>query len=135
MSALKSPMKITKLDHVNIQTSQLSKMVAWYSDILGMHTGKRPNFPFNGAWMYVGDTVMIHFIEVADHKVLIGKQTGNLQLEHFAFSATGANRFEKKAQQMGIHYQRINLSDIGLIQFHICDPDGNHIHLDFMNDE
>lgn len=128
-------MKITKLDHINIQTSQLGKMVAWYTDILGMHAGKRPNFPFSGAWMYSGDTVMIHFIEVAEHNVLIGNRTSNLQLEHFAFSATGAREFEQKIRQVGIQYQCIHLSDLGLIQFHLCDLDGNHIHLDFMNDE
>ncbi len=44
-------MQIHKLDHVNIRTSRLSEMVDWYRDILGLSSGKRPDFPFPGAWV------------------------------------------------------------------------------------
>lgn len=128
-------MNIIKLDHINIQTSQLEKMILWYTDVLNMHSGKRPNFPFGGAWLYAGDTAMIHFIEVEKHDVLISRHAGNLQLEHFAFTATNAKKFEQKIQKMDIQYQRINLPEINIIQFHMYDPDENHIHLDFINDE
>lgn len=45
-------MQVRRLDHVNIQTTQLNKMVAWYEEILGLRTGPRLAFLFPGAWLY-----------------------------------------------------------------------------------
>ena len=45
-------MPLGKLDHVNVRTAQLDKMIAWYEDVLEMEVGPRPNFPFPGAWLY-----------------------------------------------------------------------------------
>ena len=42
-------MQIGKLDHVNVRTNQLDAMIGWYTDVLGMRTGARPDFPFPGA--------------------------------------------------------------------------------------
>lgn len=44
-------MQVRRLDHVNIQTTQLNKMVAWYEEILGLRR-PAPVFPFPGAWLY-----------------------------------------------------------------------------------
>ncbi|KKM61098.1 hypothetical protein LCGC14_1535120 [marine sediment metagenome] len=38
-------MQVRRLDHVNIQTAQVATMVDWYSDIIGLRTGPRPDFP------------------------------------------------------------------------------------------
>ncbi|MDO6732187.1 hypothetical protein Q4577_19315 [Marinovum sp. 2_MG-2023] len=55
-------MQVRRLDHVNIQTTQVEALVAWYGDILGLRTGPRPNFPFPGAWLYAGDAAVIHLV-------------------------------------------------------------------------
>ena len=57
-------MQIGNLDHVNVRTSQLDAMIDWYSNILGLRQGDRPNFPFPGAWMYAGDQAVVHLVEV-----------------------------------------------------------------------
>jgi NADPH:quinone reductase-like Zn-dependent oxidoreductase len=41
-------MQIEKLDHVNLRTTQLDSMIDWYSNVLGMRSGDRPDFPFSG---------------------------------------------------------------------------------------
>lgn len=33
-------MQVRRLDHVNIQTTQLNKMVAWYEEILGLRPAR-----------------------------------------------------------------------------------------------
>ena len=48
-------MQLGTLDHVNVRTRNLERMVDWYERILGMKTGKRPSFSFPGAWLYVDD--------------------------------------------------------------------------------
>ena len=82
-------MPIRHLDHVNIVTSKLDEMVAWYQTVLGLRSGPRPEFPFDGAWLYAGNIAVVHLVENT-----AGKRSGSetaLKLEHFAFSATDAS--------------------------------------------
>ena len=126
-------MKIGKLDHVNIRTTQLDTMIDWYTNIMGMRSGNRPDFPFPGAWMYAGDVAAVHLVGIDDVP-----GTGSeveLKLEHFAFSATGGAKFEAKLQEMNVQYRRADIPEISLYQINLWDADGNHIHLDFPADD
>ncbi len=59
-------MKMKGLDHVNIRTRDVKRLADWYGDILGLHAGARPPFPFGGAWLYCGDKPIVHLVEVAE---------------------------------------------------------------------
>lgn len=122
-------MQIEKIDHVNLRTNDLPKMVAWYTNILGLHSGDRPTFPFHGAWLYAGKKAIIHLVEVNNNPGF-GSES-DLKLEHFALSAKGKTEFEAKLLASGEKYQTNEVSDIGVIQYNLWDPDGNHIHIDF----
>jgi len=126
-------MQIEKLDHVNIRTTQLDVLIDWYESVLGMRSGDRPNFPFPGAWMYAGDTVAVHLVGI-DSAPGAGSDV-ELKLEHFAFSATGRAKFEENLRSKGENYRCNELADIKLVQYNVWDPDGNHIHVDFVIDE
>ena len=126
-------MQIGKLDHVNVRTSQLDKMIDWYTRILGMHQGHRPSFPFSGAWMYAGDSPAVHLVEVAQDDS-VGSEA-KLKLEHFAFKATGVETFETRLNQNNEPFRRSELPSASLVQYNVWDPDGNHIHLDFKSNE
>ena len=78
-------------------------MVAWYEQVLGMKSGKRPNFPFPGAWMYVGDQAAVHLIGV-DGDPGVGSE-GLLKLEHFAFQATGFTDMIARLEAAAQRYQ------------------------------
>ena len=80
-------MEIGKLDHVNVRTKQLDTMIDWYTNIMGMRRGERPDFPFPGAWMYTGSVAAVHLVGI-DDKPSVGSEV-DLKLEHFAFSAKG----------------------------------------------
>jgi len=126
-------MQVRRLDHVNIQTTQVENKVAWYRDILGMRTGPRPDFPFPGAWLYADDTAVIHIVGQRGDPA-VGSEV-KLKLEHFALTATGRVAFEETLSKGAIPDQRFVLDTIRLVQFHLRDPDGNHIHIDFTTDE
>lgn len=126
-------MQIERLDHVNLRTTQLDILIDWYSDVLGMHKGERPDFPFPGAWMYVGSAAVVHLVGI-DSATGIGSEV-ELKLEHFALAASGRARFEAKLQSMGARYQRADIASFNIIQINLWDPDGNHIHIDFPADE
>ncbi len=128
-------MKIKKLDHVNVRTKQLDTLVEWYTRVLGMTRGERPDFPFPGAWMYGGDEnqPMVHLVGI-DGDDAVGSEA-RLKLEHFAFAAADLASFEARLKQYGIEYNRVDNDRVGLIQVNVWDPDGNHIHLDFPFEE
>jgi catechol 2,3-dioxygenase-like lactoylglutathione lyase family enzyme len=126
-------MQVRRLDHVNIQTTQVEAMVAWYDEILGLRTGPRPDFPFPGAWLYAGEDAIIHLVG-HDGDAAVGSEE-KLKLEHFALTATGRAAFEAKLRDKAVSNQRFELKEIGLVQFHLRDPDGNHVHVDFPSQE
>jgi len=121
-------MKIVKLDHVNIRTTNLAAMIDWYVDTLGLHSGARPNFPFNGAWLYAGDAPIIHLVEVDNEAV--GSEA-KLKLEHFALKGTGRTEFEAQLENSGETFEVRKLPEFNLAQYYVWDPDGNRIHVDF----
>lgn len=122
-------MRVNKLDHVNVATARMEDMVKWYEAILGLKTGPRPDFPFPGAWIYVGDTAAIHLV-AHDGEPKVGSEVG-LKLEHFAFSASGQSEFEARLAAAGQSFEKVEIKSAGFVQFHLSDPDGNHIHVDF----
>lgn len=126
-------MQIRKLDHINLRTTQLDEMIAWYSDILGLRAGDRPNFGFPGAWMYAGDAAVVHLVGI-DGAAGVGSEA-ELKMEHFALTATGAAAFEARLKATNTQYRRAVLEDIRIAAFNVWDPDGNHIHVDFSLDE
>jgi len=109
-------MPLTRLDHVNVRTQNLDEMIAWYSQVLGLERGKRPDFAFE--------------FKTAD---LVGGEV-NLKLEHFAFSAQGLSEFEAKLERLNIRFERVDITEFNFVQINIWDPDGNHIHVDFRTD-
>ena len=126
-------MKINLLDHVNLVTTDVARMTDWYEKVLGLKKGTRPNFPFGGAWLYAGDIALVHLVETKD-QTRVGSEA-NLKLEHFAFSASGREKFEQLLKDLDLPYELTEVRDVNLVQFHIADPDGNHIHVDFDLDE
>lgn len=126
-------MPIEKLDHVNVRTTQLDEMIQWYTHVLGLHSGPRPNFSFPGAWMYAGDSAVVHLVGIEGAPATGAEVT--LKLEHFALAATGMADFEARLTSLGEDYKRNLLSDVNLVQINLWDPDGNHIHVDFRADE
>jgi len=123
-------MQLKSLDHVNIRTSNLAGMIAWYGDILDMHPGDRPPFDIGGAWLYVAAKPIVHLVEVT--RDLAATEP---KLEHFAISATGLAGFIDKLQNRGISFTLDRVPEFPIVQVNLADCDGNHIHIDFHSDE
>ncbi|WP_299547436.1 VOC family protein [uncultured Tateyamaria sp.] len=125
-------MPIERLDHVNLCTTRLAEMIQWYEEILGLSAGARPALSMDGAWLYAGGVAAVHLVAVDDEDA-VGSET-KLKLEHFAFRASGnAEAFQDRLQQRGVAYQRSGIEEMNLSAFNVWDPDGNHVHVDFID--
>lgn len=125
---------ITKLDHVNLRTRDLDRMVRWYEGILDLRVGPRPNFAFDGAWLYAGGDPIIHC--VADD-TLDDTRPESLTLEHFGLRATDYPAFmvRLKSNEISFYEAKVSSGTTEFRQVNIHDPDGNHIHVDFPLDD
>jgi catechol 2,3-dioxygenase-like lactoylglutathione lyase family enzyme len=124
-------MPLIAFDHVNVRTANLDAMIAWYGDILGLVPGKRPDFKFPGAWLYLGSQAYVHLVGVSQAEP--GPPT--ITLEHFAFRATGMAEFLAKLKDRDIPHSIDAVPGFPIVQVNMRDPDGNHIHVDFDKDE
>ena len=123
--------RIKKLDHVNIHTANVARLVDWYERVLGMPAGDRPAFPFPGAWLYCGNDAAVHLIGVEKQP----EHPATLQLEHFAFTAVGLKDFLARLERERVPYYVRRMPGGGTVLINIHDPDGNHIHVDFSGPE
>lgn len=123
---------IKQLDHVNVRTSRLDEMIRWYGEMLGMKTGPRPDFSFPGAWLYAGDHPAIHLVGV-EHEP--DADMSSLKVEHFALSATGISGLLERAKAADERVEVRKVPSFPIVQVNMWDPDGNHIHVDFTEDE
>jgi len=119
-------MEIRGLDHVNIRTADLARMVEWYGKVLGLVPGLRPAFSFGGAWLYCGNQPIVHLVEVAEKPRAIEPR-----IEHFALEGRGLRAFLDRLERLGVAYELGSPPGSGLTQVNIRDPDSNHIHVDF----
>ena len=93
-------MPLTSLDHCSIRTVKLEETKDFYTDALGLSIGDRPDFPFPGYWLYLGDTPVVHLVGIdpddpqglVDYlgEVDIDSLEGTGSFDHAAFTASDA---------------------------------------------
>jgi catechol 2,3-dioxygenase-like lactoylglutathione lyase family enzyme len=134
-------MGVSRLEHVNIRCTRLAATKAFYIDLIGLSEGPRPDFPFRGAWLYCGDTAVVHLVEAADHP---GSWTGTLTrasdtqpgldtgaFDHVAFRATDFDGMKAKLTAAGIGFRDRVVPGMTLRQIFVPDPEGVMVELNF----
>jgi catechol 2,3-dioxygenase-like lactoylglutathione lyase family enzyme len=122
--------RLVALDHVNIRTARVDALAAFYCDVLGLSRGQRPPFPFGGAWLYCGDSPVVHLVEAPPPAGAIDG-TVEPSLSHFAFRATGLTAFIARLREAGVPHRVAHLPGSRVAQVNLRDPDGNALHVDF----
>ena len=136
-------MGVSRLEHVNMSPLQLRLAAtrAFYIDMIGLSEGPRPDFPFRGAWLYCGDTAVVHLVEAADHP---GSWTGTLDrasdkipgldtgaFDHVAFHGEDFEGMKKKLRDAGLAFRERAVPGGTLKQLFVPDPEGVMVELNF----
>ncbi len=121
-------MGILGLDHISLCTTQVDCLVAWYEQILGLRSGPRPPFESEGAWLYAGETAIVHILNTSPPPTT---HRTDLSLEHGAFRATGFDAFIATLKAADQRYEISKVPKYPVVQVNVWDPDGNHLHVDF----
>ncbi len=119
-------MAVQTLDHFTINTTDLQRSVAFYTDVLGLRAGDRPAFDFPGAWLYCGDRPVVH---------LIGRdgpaQMGTGTLDHVAFRANDVQTYRERLLRREAAFTERDVPGMPLHQVILEDPNGVTIELNF----
>jgi catechol 2,3-dioxygenase-like lactoylglutathione lyase family enzyme len=116
---------ITGLDHVNIRTTELARTQAFFTEVLGLNVGWRPDFPFGGAWLYAGDRDVVHLEEVSR----AGAATRGSALDHFAFAIDDYEEAARRLDGAGIGYEPSASPNGGIRQLFVTELNGVTIEL------
>lgn len=145
-------MKVGKLDHYTIRTTDLDASRKFYTEVMGFTVGHRPPFKFPGLWIYNGgsfpDTYgVVHIIHVDpnDKEALnaymgdrydVSMMQGTGTVDHMAFRATGFQETKTKLRGMNIPFREATVPALGLHQVFLEDPSDVTIELNFFaNDQ
>jgi catechol 2,3-dioxygenase-like lactoylglutathione lyase family enzyme len=135
---------LTQIDHFLIQTADLAKTRDWYVRALGMTEGWHPDFRFPVVWLYVGEKDVLHLTEGGEsvsenRKQYLGQQSeavsGSGVVDHIAFRASGLADTLAHLRVLGVEFKQRMVSDQGLYQLFMFDPNGVKIELNFDNAE
>ncbi|MGJ0431532.1 VOC family protein [Methylobacter sp.] len=114
-----------QIHHVSIIVSDTSKALAFYSGILGLKTCERPNLPFPGAWLQLGEH-QIHLLEVPNPDRNKNRpEHGGLD-RHTVLLVNDLDAVQQQLEQQDIFY---TLSKSGRRALFCRDPDGNAVEL------
>ncbi len=137
-------MPLSHLEHFLVQAADLERTSEWYVRILGMRQGPHPDFKFPVVWLYLGDEPVIHMCEGGanappNRKTYLGQESeaiyGTGIVDHVAFRASGLPEMIAHLKQEGISFNQRMVSDQGLYQLFLFDPNGLKIELNFANSE
>jgi len=120
-------MAVLRIDHVNIGTAKLPETKAFFEEVLGLKEGWRPNFPFPGAWLYAGDTAVVHLVGLSEPKGPSDKAS----LDHFAFAIDSYEETRAKLDALAIAYQAVEVPGAPIRQIFIRDLNGVNIELNY----
>ena len=139
-------MPLRTLDHCSIRTLDLRATRDFYIDVLGLHEGDRPDFPFPGHWLCVDDCTVIHLVGVDpdDPSGLMGylggeidadALTGSGAFDHIAFCATDAPAMLGRLKKNNVTFSERRGPNMDLHQIFVDDPNGITIELNYFDSQ
>lgn len=116
------------MDHFTVLTKDAKATAEFYSSILGMEIGPRPNLNVRGVWLYCAGAALLHVIEKDD----VSDGTG--VLDHVAFRGTDLSGLVAKLEARKVAYELGRFPSGGPLfgdwQLFFRDPNGARIEVD-----
>ena len=133
-------MSLSHIEHFLLQTDDMEATRDWYVRVLGMRVGPSPDFKFPVLWLYLGDQDVVHVTQGGkgvseNRKRYVGQQSTDVRgtgvVDHIAFRASGLKQTVAHLKSLGIPFRSRRVSDQGLYQLFLMDPNDVKIELNF----
>ena len=127
-------MEVLHLDHFTLRVSpeRVPALKDFYARVLGLREGPRPDFPFPGAWMYAGESAVIHLAgnePAGEPPVLPALPTG--KFNHVSLRTRGLESSRAHLRAQGVAWTEAPVPGAPLHQIFLTDPVGLQIELTF----
>lgn len=128
-------MKFGGFLHFNIRCSKsdLPAIEKFYADVMGLKKGYRPDFRFDGIWLYDGDDPIVHVSARFPEGSIAKHDRHNGSIDHIAFKASGAAEFRNRLKELGIAFEEQNIENAGY-QVFLHDPVGTKLEFNFLDE-
>jgi catechol 2,3-dioxygenase-like lactoylglutathione lyase family enzyme len=136
-------MTIQRLDHYSIRTTKLDETRRFYTEIVGLTDGYRPQFDFPGAWLYSGERAVVHVVGIDPDNpegliAYLGDKAGagtgaegTGTIDHVAFFASDLDGMLKRLKERGFEFRERAIPTMSLHQVFLEDPNGVTIELNY----
>ncbi|RYF72512.1 MAG: glyoxalase [Comamonadaceae bacterium] len=118
---------IVGMNHFTVIAEDEAKTLDFYTGLLGLTVGHRPDLGFPGAWLYgTGPQAVLHVY--FDRPMPAGRAG---VIDHMAFSAQGLREVKARFDAAGVKYDLRQQAGAGTWQLFCMDPNGAKVELDF----
>jgi catechol 2,3-dioxygenase-like lactoylglutathione lyase family enzyme len=118
---------IVGMNHFTVTAEDEKKTLDFYTGLLGLTIGYRPDLGFAGAWLYgEGPQAVLHLYF---GRPVPAQRTG--VIDHMAFSARDLRAVKARFDQSGTKYELRQQAGAGTWQLFCHDPSGAKVELDF----
>jgi catechol 2,3-dioxygenase-like lactoylglutathione lyase family enzyme len=129
---------LTGMEHFLVLTDDVEATRAFYCEALGLEVGDRPDLPFPGLWLYLGDVPRVHIAERGPyeaHSERIGipaarGAAGTGAVDHIAFGA-GPDDYDEVAGRLRSAGVEAHANEVpgGIRQLFAHDPNGVKVEI------
>jgi glyoxylase I family protein len=117
---------IQSIHHVSLIVADTQRAVDFYQGVFGLEVASdRPDLPFSGAWLRVGDQ-QIHLLELPNPDPVDGRPAHGGRDRHLAMQVTALAPIMERLDAAGVRYTS---SRSGRRALFCRDPDGNALEL------
>lgn len=134
-------MAVESIDHINIRTSDVISTSKFFSDVLQMEVCETPGIPDRSMAAWLCDESGRAVVHVATAEVNYPweldaevKAAGSGRVHHVAFRCVGYDETVTRLDQLRHTFQANVVTEIGLRQLFVTDPNGILVELNFFGD-
>lgn len=135
-------MPVLGLEHINIRTSDLTRTVGFFREVLSMHVGPSPGSASieKGAWVFDANGVAIVHLASAevtypsDGQLPFTNSPGSGALHHVALKCSGFDETLERIKALGIRFYVNDMPGRKLRQIFVNEPNEILLELNFTGD-
>ena len=119
-----------KLDHFLIRARELDQMRDFFSDVIGLQVGPRPNFQFPGYWMYSEDMPVVHLSQ-NNRESKSGERDDPGPVDHIAFTSNDYQELITRLKATGATFEEREVPGGQAHQVFVHGPEGVKVEIQF----
>jgi catechol 2,3-dioxygenase-like lactoylglutathione lyase family enzyme len=129
-------MPVNALHHYTLRcaASELPALDDFYTRVIGLEKGRRPDIPAPGTWLYAGRQPIVHLYAYLDTPEA-DRQPATGPLDHISFRAWDIEATKAHLRAQGVEYTEAPIPGWPIHQVFLHDPKGLKIELTFFLEE